>query len=415
VHTRLPRAVWLVVVVGIAARLAFAFGYWVDKPLTHDEREYLLLARNVADGRGFTYARPDGTPAPGEHFGRAPMYPLFLAGIIRAVAPELLMAPGAATGPADEPVAVLRAVRLVQAVLGGGVVGLIAWIAGCAAGARAATASAVLAAVYPPLVWMPAYVLSETLYSLLALGCVALLMITRPRAWVWMAAGALAGLAALTRPALLFFLPLAGPWLWLKRGLLPALLVAGACAVAVAPWTARNARVYGRFVLVASEGGITFWTGNNPFAIGEGDLAANPGMKRANLALRERHPGLTPEELEPVYYREALTFIRAQPGAWALLMARKVFYTVVPIGPSYRLHSPLYFGASVLSYLGVLPFGILGLVALARRGSVPVPLMLLALSSILVCLVFFPQERFRIPVVDPALVVFAASWWALRA
>jgi hypothetical protein len=96
-------------------------------------------------------------------------------------------------------------------------------------------------------------------------------------------------------------------------------------------------------------------------------------------------------------------------------MARKVFYTVVPIGPSYRLHSPLYFGASVLSYLGVLPFGILGLVALVRRGSVPVPLMLLAASSILVCLVFFPQERFRIPVVDPALVVFAASWWALRA
>jgi 4-amino-4-deoxy-L-arabinose transferase-like glycosyltransferase len=414
VNTRLPRAVWLVVVVGIAARLAFACGYWVDKPLTHDEREYLLLARNVADGRGFTYAWPDGTQAPGEHFGRAPVYPLFLAGIICAVAPGSPIAPGAATGPADEPAAVLCAVRLVQAVLGGGVVGLIAWIAGCAAGARAATASAVLSALYPPLVWMPAYVLSETLYSMLALGCVALLMITGPRAWVWMAAGALAGAAVLTRPALLFFLPLAASWLWLKRGLLPALLVALACTVVVAPWAARNVRLYHRVVLVASEGGITFWTGNNQFAIGEGDMAANPGIKQANLALRERHPGLTPEELELVYYREALAFIRAQPGAWALLMARKVFYTVVPIGPSYRLHSPLYLGASVLSYLGVLPFGILGLIRLVRRGSVPVPLVLLAASSVLVCLVFFPQERFRIPVVDPALLVFAASWWALR-
>ena len=29
--------------------------YWIDKPLTHDEREYLALARSVAAGRGFVY------------------------------------------------------------------------------------------------------------------------------------------------------------------------------------------------------------------------------------------------------------------------------------------------------------------------------------------------------------------------
>ena len=55
VSTHMPRAVWVAVAVGIAARLAFSLGYWVDKPLTHDEHEYLLLARNVADGRGFVY------------------------------------------------------------------------------------------------------------------------------------------------------------------------------------------------------------------------------------------------------------------------------------------------------------------------------------------------------------------------
>ena len=44
-HTHLPRVVWFAVSVGVAARLAFSFGYWVDKPLTDDEREYLLLAR----------------------------------------------------------------------------------------------------------------------------------------------------------------------------------------------------------------------------------------------------------------------------------------------------------------------------------------------------------------------------------
>jgi hypothetical protein len=27
----------------------------------------------------------------------------------------------------------------------------------------------------------------------------------------------------------------------------------------------------------------------------------------------------------------------------------------------------------------------------------------------MVCLVFFPQERFRIPVIDPVLIVYAAA------
>ena len=402
--TRVPRAVWLAVAVGVAARLAFSLGYWVDKPLTHDEREYLLLAQNVADGRGFVHLQPDGTPVPGEHFGRAPVYPVFLAAVIRL-----------AGAPHGEDLRLLRAIRIVQAVLGGALVWLAAWLAGRAAGPRSALVAGWLAAVYPPLVWTPAYIWSETLFSVLALACAAVLTIEPRRRGLCLAAGALAGLAVLTRPAMLFFLPLAALWLAWRREWRGVVLILAACALVILPWTVRNAREYGRFVLVASEGGITFWTGNHPLAIGEGDLAANPQLKRANAALRARHPGLTPEQLEPIYLREALQFIRERPAAWAGLMARKAFYAVVPVGPSYRLHSPLYFGASVVSYLTVLPFALLGLARLARAGRLPVPLLLLAGSSFLVCLVFFPQERFRIPVVDPTLLVTAAAWRALRA
>jgi 4-amino-4-deoxy-L-arabinose transferase-like glycosyltransferase len=301
-----------------------------------------------------------------------------------------------------------------QAALGGALVWLVAWIAGRAAGPKAAATAAWLAAAYPPLVWTPAFVWSETLFSVVALGCAAVLSLEPRAPRLFVAAGALAGLAVLTRPAMLFFLPLAAIWLAWRREWRGLALLALACALVVAPWTARNAREYGRFVLVASEGGITFWTGNHPLAVGEGDLAANPQLKRENVALRARYPGLSPEQLEPIYYREALQFVRERPLAWAWLLARKAFYTVVPVGPSYRLHSALYFGASVVSYLAVLPFALLGLVRLARAGRLPVPLLLLAASSYLVCLVFFPQERFRIPVVDPTLLVTAASWRALR-
>jgi hypothetical protein len=42
-------------------------------------------------------------------------------------------------------------------------------------------------------------------------------------------------------------------------------------------------------------------------------------------------------------------------------------------------------------------------------------LWLLAASTVIMSLVFFPQERFRIPVVDPTLVIAAAAWMGSRA
>jgi hypothetical protein len=167
-------------------------------------------------------------------------------------------------------------------------------------------------------------------------------------------------------------------------------------------------------VLVASEGGVTFWTGNHPLATGEGDLAANPRLKEAELAFRRAHPGLSAEELEPLYYRDAFASIAASPVRWVTLLARKLFYSVVPTGPSYTLHSTRYRAASVVSYLALLPLALAGLPRLWRGGRRPTAVLLLGASAILVGLVFFPQERFRIPVIDPVLIIAAAATVAAR-
>src|SRR5690242_9400261 len=75
---RARRLVVIAALAGLVLRLAFAFGYWVHKPLTHDEREYLALARSLTLGKGFTYdLPPDLSDTP--RFGRAPGYPVFLA------------------------------------------------------------------------------------------------------------------------------------------------------------------------------------------------------------------------------------------------------------------------------------------------------------------------------------------------
>ncbi|MBE3095765.1 MAG: hypothetical protein IMZ44_01390 [Planctomycetes bacterium] len=259
--------------------------------------------------------------------------------------------------------------------------------------------------------------LSETLFSALALGGALLLDIAldRDAASRWrmaLAAGAVVGLATLARPAMMAFLMLATVFLFVRRQ--PALAVAllAGAAIVISPWTIRNAREHGRFVLVASEGGVTFWTGNHPLARGEGDMAANPAIKRDYLAIEARFPGLTAEEMEPIYYGEALRFIAAHPLEWAGLLARKLFYAVVPMGPSYRLHSNRYVAASVLPYLCVLPFAVAGILRLRRQPCPPRALWLMAASAVVVSLVFFPQERFRIPVIDPTLIVCAAAWWA---
>jgi hypothetical protein len=181
------------------------------------------------------------------------------------------------------------------------------------------------------------------------------------------------------------------------------------------PWAWRNLDHHGRFVLVASDGGVTFWTGNHPWQPGDGDMAANPWLKLDSQALRARHPGLTEEQMEPIYYREAFAWIRANPMDWLALEARKLFYTVVPIGSSYKLHSPLYFWASVLSYGLLLPFSILGFIRLGVWRRRTPGLWIMALAAVGVCLVFFPQERFRIPTIDPTLVICAGAAFLRRA
>jgi len=393
--TRAWRLMGAAAALGVVLRLAFGAFYWVGQPLTHDEQEYLALARSLRSGAGFTYTG-DVDSGTAQQFGRAPGYPLFLAAI---------------DAGRPLPDAVPLRVKIAQALVGGAVVLLIGYLALMTAGPRAAVISSTVAALYPPLVVISAYALSETVYCALALcTCVVMQLAVDRSSWrLGVLAGVLVGMAALTRPAMLFFLPLAVIWILVRRRWTVAAAVVLGTVVAIAPWTLRNLRVHDRFVLIASEGGVTFWTGNHPLARGDGDLAANPDLKRADLAFRAMHPGLSAEALEPLYYRDALTWIGEHPGDWLALVARKVFYTIVPMGPSYALHSVRYRLASTVPYLVVLPFAIAGVRRLWLSRSRPDALLLLAASSLLVCLVFFPQERFRVPIIDPVLIVSAAA------
>ncbi len=63
--------------------------------------------------------------------------------------------------------------KIVQAILGAAAILVLSGLVRRVAGDRAGAAAAWIAALFPPLVWMPAYALSEQLASVLALGCAA--------------------------------------------------------------------------------------------------------------------------------------------------------------------------------------------------------------------------------------------------
>jgi 4-amino-4-deoxy-L-arabinose transferase-like glycosyltransferase len=397
-----PRTVVLAAAaVGLLARLAFGLAYWVGEPMNRDEVEYLSLARSLVAGRGYVYDE-HVQRGPVEPFGRAPGYPVFLA-----------LTGGGRAASVD---AVPASVKVAQSAAGAAGVVLIALAAFRMAGRRPAIAAAAIAAVFPPLVWLAGFAYSESVFWPIGLALALLVsrMLDAPRAssgrWA-LAAGLATGGAVMFRAATSPFVGILSLWLvWTRQGRSLAAFWLG-LVIVLTPWTIRNYVHHGRLVVIASDGGVTFWTGNNPLATGEGDMAANPHLKIANQALRARYPDLNEEQLEPIYYRESFAWIRAHPLDWAALMARKAFYLVVPVGPSYTLHSRRYYAASVLSVGLLLPIALVGLWRLGPRRARLTGMWLLAAAAVATCLVFFPQERFRIPVIDPALILCASGAW----
>lgn len=388
--------------VGLVARLVFGLFYWINEPLNRDEVEYLSLARNLVAEGVYDYDA-HVKEGPVEPFGRAPGYPVFLAFV---------------GGGWRYTETVPASVKVAQSIVGALGVVVIAFAAFRLGGTRSAKAAAAIASIYPPLTWIAGYAYSEAVFWTAGIALAILMSRTldEPRNTIWKWAvvlGVATGLAVLLRAATTPFVPLAAGWLLFKRQYVAAAAFLIGLVLVLAPWTARNVAVHGRFVLVASDGGVTFWTGNNPLATGEGDMAANPHLKIANQALRARYPDFNEEQMEPIYYRESLTWIRDHPLDWLWLMTKKAFYLVVPIGPSYTLHSRKYYAASVLSVAVLLPLAAVGGWRLGSRRGRLVGMWLLAGGAVATCLIFFPQERFRIPVIDPALILLASGFWAV--
>jgi 4-amino-4-deoxy-L-arabinose transferase-like glycosyltransferase len=146
-------------------------------------------------------------------------------------------------------------------------------------GAQAALWSVALLAVWPTLVMLTTLLVSEQLFLFLTIA--ALDAWTSPRGSLLgraLLAGVLLGAATLVRP---FAVLLPGVYavallLWVGWGrtnfrnqLTLAVVASIAMLCVLAPWTWRNYQLYGEFVLVSTNGGVTLWMGNSPGSDGD--------------------------------------------------------------------------------------------------------------------------------------------------
>lgn len=240
----ITRSVWLILALALLLRIGATAILTDELPPGADESAYRTIAASIASGDGY----PDRSEIAGGGPSAAspPGYPYLLGGLFALSGDSVDFA------------------RAAQALLGTLTVALIGLVAWQVFGRReVALAALAIAAVYPPLVVISAPLMTESLLLPALLGMVAAaLELRRSGALRWAAvAGALGGVAVLTKDVGMIALLVITVAIWARPRLrleslrAPALAV-GVALLVVAPWEVRNASEFGSFVPVSTKLGL---------------------------------------------------------------------------------------------------------------------------------------------------------------
>jgi hypothetical protein len=406
--------------VAVRVTVALYLGNVVDAPpLLTDQRSYHGLGARLIAGRGFSFDRnwyPFTTAeTPTAHWSF--LYSLFVAAVYALLGVHPL------------------AVRLVQALLGGVLLPWVvcrlarttfalAWPGERARSRSLALLSALFAALYPYFVLYAATLMTETFYLVAVVVSLERALVLAGqlrdgskshRIWpLGIELGLSLGVAALLRQSILPWVPVLFLYLlWeggrslLKpasslRAALGALSVGGLALLAmILPWTLRNYLVYGDFLLLNSNTGYAMYSAQHPMhgvRFREYDAAPLP----------KEYWGRAEPELERILMREALGFVRAEPGRYLLLSLSRVraYFEFWPTRDTTLLHNV----GRTCSFGLLLPVLVWGLyLALKEPGFMRRNLLLFAFAVLYTALhlLTWATVRYRLPV-DVALMPIAA-------
>ncbi len=390
---------YLIALIALAA-LMFRLILNLNFPESRDTRlcdqvVFQDMAKNIAEGRGMVLSRPlldpPENPEPFEiykfehnpEFSRnrrlnaiwgvitpeqptsffPPLYPLFLTGLYKIAGNSLFF------------------IRLVQACLDAILCLLVYLIGSKLFDTRTGILASAGVAFYPYLAYLSLGVITQTMFVfLLALGVYCFLLLKdRPSPGRAALFGLCWALAFLTNPMILLYFPVAVVLaIWgqgKKAGIRTACVALLTFAAVVSPWTVRNHKVQGQFLLLPTKGGRNLWEANNQKFSSEVLWKKPMGVERWYASIRQRElPSIKRSDLiefpdfttEPEIERDRIlkdrvtNFLIANPRVALQFMVVRFVGFFRPFPSSYS--GIVYQLAGWLSFGVVLPLAIAGIV-----------------------------------------------------
>jgi hypothetical protein len=268
-------------------------------------------------------------------------------------------------------------------------------------------------ALYFPIMWVWDTALAALFFSLIFWATLALR--GKRNVLPWLGYGALWAVGGLINPSILSLFPFFLGWLvwearkesapWAKHVTL-ALLV---FTIGLVPWTIRNYRVFGKFIVLRSNFGLELWLGNNPNVTDTWTPWTHPND---NLEEAQKYRRMGEIDYMAEKQHEAFAFMRTHPRDTIYIMFRRFvnnWLVVVDSPVDTWLHVPLYAKAllavngmvSLLSFLGAL-------YAYRARNADAFPFAMVLLIFPLVFYLTHASLRYRFPI-DPIMMVLAAG------
>jgi tetratricopeptide (TPR) repeat protein len=368
-------------------------------------------------------------------FFRAPLYPYFLALVYKIFGHSFYMA------------------RLIQFLIGSLSCVLVYLIGKKIFNPRVGRIAGTIASLYGILIYFEGELLIPVLIVFLDLVLIlSLLWIRENPSYVrWIVCGGLLGLSALARPNILlvgvafffwilFCLPQGTEFVKSKaktyrKSLLYAVFFAFGAILMVSPITLRNYVKGDDFVLIASQGGMNFYIGNNPQS--DGVSAYLPGARSTwrgmyddaiKMAEESMHKKLKPSEVSKFWYGLGMKSVKDHPFDFLSLMVKKLalFWN----GNELSNNKDIYFFARkagilkglIWKFVIFFPFGImcplalLGMILSYKQFKNTLVLLLFVFVYMLSIILFFVTTRYRVPVL-PILIIFSAyalNWFLVK-
>ena len=386
-----------------AVAFAILYGAYLSPewdPSRNDQVQYQALARSLVERGEYT---------------RAQMSEPFIPEPLRFPGYPLLIAPLCLGGCS------MWSITVLQALLLGALVLMVARFSEPLLGRRGARVSAALVALNPAFAFFAAHALSDLAATVFAVAGVLAAARISPRPGSGIAAGALAAAAALTRPFSVFMFPIAALIAVGRRGLRPIAVALGAAvivfAVAFAPYVAYMERSFGR--PVAGSTGAQLWLGYFQGANASTLDAFEREQADAGRAALARFDAITDRvaqsqafiTLDDELRSRALSLIAHDPLAFlARGLTRSIVLWAGDVPTRPGAVSALVNEAWVELNLMFFGFGIVGAILLARRGGA---LSALPLAMIVATWVFayplWAEGRFSLPA-RPFLAIGVAAF-----